>query len=154
MTKRSFTRTVVIGLLAALATTYSVAQSTPSIVGTWETLVTPVPGSPGASFEAVLTFFADGNMVEVSDENPGTAAPGHGTWIGSGKTFWTTFILFVFDRNHNNTGKVKTYLSINMVDPNRFTCTVSVDLIDLKGKVTKSTDSSTCESTRLEAGQP
>lgn len=156
--KRSFARLIVIGLLAALTpTVYSVTtahSNYPSIVGTWETTVIPPKGSPGDPFQAMLTFFADGNLIETSDGNPTAAASGHGVWTGSGSSYWLSFVLFIFDGIGNNMGKVKTYLAINMVDLNHFTCTVSADLIDLAGKVTKKPFSSTCEGTRLEVKPP
>jgi hypothetical protein len=157
--KRSFTSLIMIGVLTALTTTvYSASNihsSDPnSIVGTWETTVTPPKGSPGYPFQAMLTFFADGNLIETSDGNPTAAASGHGVWTGSGSNYWLSFILFIFDGIGNNTGKVKTYLAIKMVDPNHFTCTVSADLIDLGGKVTRKPSSSTCEGTRLEVQPP
>jgi hypothetical protein len=154
--KRNFTRFIVIGLLAALtATIYSVAQSTyPSIVGTWETTVPPSAGSSETGY-AMLTFFADGNMVEVNAfANPATSAPGRGVWIGAGSKYLLTFVIFTFDDKGKHTGKVKTYNSITMDKPNHFTCTYTADLVDLTGKVTKKVASGTCESTRLEVELP
>ncbi len=133
--KRSFTRLIVIGLLAALtATVYSVAQSTnPSIVGTWETVI-----PPSAGFEtgyAMLTFFADGNMVEVNAfANPATSAPGRGVWIGSGNKYLLTFVIFTFDDKGKHTGKVKTYNSIKMDRPDHFTCTLRRTLLIWQAK--------------------
>lgn len=153
---RIFTPIIVIGLLVALtATVSSVAQSTtPSIVGTWETIVTPAQGNQGPPFQAMLTFFADGNVVEVNAGNPAVTAPGRGVWTGSGNAYLMTFNLFSFDEKGKHTGKIKSYLSINMAGRNRFTCTFTADSIDLTGKVTKNVASGTCESTRLEIGQP
>jgi hypothetical protein len=145
---------IVIGLLVALTTTYSAAQSTPSIVGTWETTVAPAGGTPSTPFQSMLTFFADGNVVEVNAGNPAVTAPGRGVWTGSGNSYLMTFNLFSFDEKGKNTGKIKSYLSISMDGPNRFTCTFTADAIDLTGKVTKKVASGTCESTRLEIGQP
>ena len=154
--KRSFTRFIVIGLLAALtATVYSVAQSTnPSIVGTWETVVPPSAGSGDTGY-AMLTFFADGNMVEVNAfANPATSAPGRGVWIGSNNKYLLTFVIFTFDDKGKHTGKVKTYNSLTMDRPNHFTGTFTADFFDLAGKVTKNVASGSSESTRLEVELP
>jgi hypothetical protein len=151
---RIFTPITVIGLLLALTAAYSAAQSTPSIVGTWETIVTPTEGNQGPPFQSMLTFFADGNVVEVNAGNPAVTAPGRGVWTGSGNTYLMTFNLFSFDEKGKHTGKIKSYLSINMAGSNRFTCTFTADAIDLTGKVTKKVASGTCQSTRLEVGQP
>jgi hypothetical protein len=151
---RIFTPIIVISLLVALTAAYSAAQSMPSIVGTWETVVTPVEGNQGPPFQAMLTFFADGNVVEVNAGNPAVTAPGRGVWTGSGNTYLMTFNLFSFDEKGKHTGKIKSYLSINMAGSNRFTCTFTADAIDLTGKVTKKVASGTCQSTRLEVGQP
>jgi hypothetical protein len=128
---------IIIGLLTALTTTYSAAQSTPSIVGTWETTVAPAGGTPSTPFQSMLTFFADGNVVEVNAGNPAVTAPGRGVWTGSGNAYLMTFNLFSFDEKGKNTGKIKSYLSISMAGLNRFTCTFTADAIDLTGKVTK-----------------
>jgi hypothetical protein len=153
---RIFVSIIVVGLLTALtATISSLAQSsTPSIVGTWETTVNPAGGTPSTPFQSMLTFFADGNVVEVNAGNPAVTAPGRGVWTGSGNAYLMTFNLFSFDEKGKNTGKIKSYLSISMDGPNRFTCTFTADAIDLTGKVTKKVASGTCESTRLEIGQP
>jgi hypothetical protein len=154
--KRMITRFIVIGLLAILtATIYSVAQSTyPSIVGTWETTVPPSAGSSETGY-AMLTFFADGNMVEVNAfANPATSAPGRGVWIGSNNKYLLTFVIFTFDDKGKHTGKVKTYNSIKMDRPDHFTCTFTADAFDLAGKVTKNVASGTCQSTRLEMELP
>ncbi len=156
--KRMLTRFIVIGLLAALTTTvYSATTARsgyPDIVGTWETVVPPSAGSGDTGY-AMLTFFADGNMVEVNAfANPATSAPGRGVWIGSGNKYLLTFVIFTFDDKGKHTGKVKTYNSITMDGPDHFTCTYTADLFDLAGKVTKNVASGTCESTRLEVELP
>jgi hypothetical protein len=154
--KQSFTRFIVIGLLAALtATVYSDAQSTNSdIVGTWETVIPTSEGNPRPNFDAMLTFFADGNMVEVNTGNPATTVPGRGVWIGSGNKYLLTFVIFTFDDKGKHTGKVKTNLSIKMDNSDHFKCTYTADLIDLAGKVTKNVASGSSNSTRLEVELP
>ena len=156
--KRIFTILTVIGLLAVLTTTIYASTSahpaTPSIVGTWETTIPKSEGNPRPTFESLLTFFADGNMVEVNSSNPALDAPAHGVWIGAGNTYLLTFEAFSLDDKGKHTGKIKAHLSIKMDGPDHFTATYTADLIDLAGKVTKKVAYGTSESTRLEVELP
>src|SRR6187402_2967069 len=98
--KRFLIGSFVIVLLGALTTSAYAASSaqpaTPNIVGTWRTIIPQSEGNPRPTFEAILTFFADGNMVEVNSSNPALFAPAHGVWIGSGNTYLMTFDAFNF----------------------------------------------------------
>jgi hypothetical protein len=156
--KQSFTRYIVIGLLVALTTTvYSATTARsgyPDIVDTWETVIPTSEGNPRPNFDAVLTFFADGNMVEVNSGDPATTVPGRGVWIGAGNKYLLTFVIFTFDDKGKHTGKVKTNLSIKMDDSDHFKCTYTADLIDLAGKVTKKAVYGICTGTRLEVELP
>jgi len=156
--KRSFIILIVIGLFAVLTTTAYAATNAhpaaPGIVGTWETIIPQSEGNPRPTFESLLTFFADGNMVEVNSTNPALDAPAHGVWIGSGNTYLLTFEAFTFDDHGKHTGKVKAHLSIKMDGADHFTATYTADLIDLAGKVTKKVVYGASESTRLEVELP
>ena len=156
--KRIFTILIVIGLLAVLTTTaYATTNAhpaAPSIVGTWKTTVPQSEGNPRPTFEALLTFFADGNFVETNSMNPALGGPAHGIWIGANNTYLVTFETFTFDDQGTSTGKIKAHLSIKMTDANHFTTTYTADAIDPAGKVTKKVVYGPAESTRLEVELP
>jgi hypothetical protein len=148
----------VIGLLAVLATTAHSATSahaaTPSMVGTWNVTIPKSEGNPQPG-QSILTFFADGNMVEMNAfANPATSKPGHGVWIASGNTYLMSFDLFTFDDKGKNTGRVRTHLSIKMDGPDRWNATFTGDLIDLAGKVTKKIAYGTADGTRMKVERP
>ena len=148
----------VIGLLAVLATTAysatSVRAATPTLAGTWNVAIPKSEGNPQPG-QAILTFFADGNMVEMNAfANPTTSKPGHGVWIASGGTYLMSFDLFTFDDKGKNTGRVRTHLSIKMDGPDRWNATYTGDLIDLAGKVTKKIAYGTSNGTRMKVELP
>jgi hypothetical protein len=126
----------------------------PSIVGTWQTSVPQSEGDPRPGFEALMTFFADGNMVDVNSMNPAISGSARGVWIDLGNTYLLTFVIFIFDDKGKHTGKFKTNLSITMNGSDHFTATYTADLIDLAGKVTKNVASGSSKSTRLEVEIP
>lgn len=156
--KRIFSILATIGLLAVLTTTaYSATSAhaaTPTLVGTWNVTIPKSEGNPRPTFQAMLTFFADGNMVETNSGNPATTTPAHGVWIGSGNTYLLTFESFTFDDHSKNTGKVRAHLSIKMDGPDHFTATYTADLIDLAGKVTKKVLYGPSDGTRMQVELP
>jgi hypothetical protein len=156
--KRISTILMVISLLALLTTTVYATSSahpaTPTLVGTWKTIVPQSEGNPRPTFESLLTFFADGNMVEVNSSNPALNAPAHGVWIGAGNTYLLMFETFTFDDQGTSTGKIRAHLSIKMDGSDQFTATYTADAIDLEGKVTKKVVYGTSESTRMEVELP
>ena len=156
--KRIWIILAVLGLLAALTTTVYAANSyqtaTPALVGTWRVLVPTSEGNPRPPFEAMLTFFADGNMVEVNSTDPATHAPSHGVWIGAGNTYLLTFESFNFDEQGKHIGKIQAHLSIKMDGPDHFTDTYTADAIDLAGKVTKKVVYGSGEGSRMEVELP
>lgn len=156
--KRIFTLLMIIGLLAVLTTTAyatgSAHPAAPGIVGAWKTVIPQAEGNPRPTFESMLTFFADGNMIEDNDTNPAQAASAHGVWIGSGNTYLLTFESFTFDEQGKHTGKIQAHLTIKMDSPDHFNATYTADVIDLAGKVNKNVVHGTAESTRMEVVLP
>ena len=156
--KRILAFVLVVGLLIALTSTVFAAsssqQATPSIVGTWRTTIPQSEGNPRPTFYSMLTFFADGNMVEANSSNPAVTVPAHGVWIGSGNTYLMTFEAYSFDKEGTHTGKIQAHLSIKMDGPDHFTSTYTADVIDLAGKVTKNVVHGTSDSTRMEVELP
>lgn len=156
--KRILTFLTGIGLLVALTTTAytatSVQAAKPTLVGTWNVAIPKSEGNPQPG-QAILTFFADGNMIEVNAfANPATSKPGHGVWIASGNIYLMSFDLFTFDDKGKNTGRVRTYLSIKMDGPDHWNATYTGDFIDLTGKVMKKVAYGTSEGSRMKVEQP
>jgi hypothetical protein len=110
-TKRIMMICIVIGLLVMLATTVYAAPtshpSTPNLVGTWRMTVSLAEGEP-ETFEALHTFFADGNWVEVNEFKESN----QGVWIGSGNTYLLTFEGYTFDEQSQHNGKSQVRASI------------------------------------------
>jgi hypothetical protein len=156
--KRIFTFLIVIALLVVLTTTVYATSSThpatPTLVGTWKTTVPQSEGNPRPTVEALLTFFADGNMVEVNSMNPAVSVPAHGVWIGAGNTYLVTFETFTFDEQGQSTGRIQAHLSIKMDGPDHFTATYTADTIDLEGQVTENIVYGPAEGTRMEMELP
>ncbi len=156
--KRIFTTLMVISLLTVLTTTVYATSSahpaTPTLVGTWKNTVPESEGNPRPTFEALLTFFADGNMVEVNSMNPTASVPAHGVWIGAGNTYLLTFETFTFDEQGQSNGRIRAHLSIKMDDANHFTATYTADAIDLEGQVTENVVFGLSEATRMEVELP
>ena len=125
-----------------------------SLVGTWEVIIAQAEGNPRPTFEAILTFFADGNMVEVSSGNPVITGSARGVWIGSGNTYLITFGVFTFDEQGVHNGKVKAHLSLKMDSADRFSGQYTADTIDLTGKVTKKVIYGPFTGTRMEVELP
>lgn len=156
--KRIFTIFTIIGLLAALTTTVYASTSsypaTPTLVGTWNVTIPKAEGNPRPTFYAMLTFLADGNMVETNTSNPATTTPAQGVWIGAGNTYLVTFELFTFDAQGKHTGKVRVHLSLKMDGPDHFSAPYTADMIDLTGKVTKKVIYGPSDGTRMEVELP
>jgi len=152
--KGIFTTLIGIGLLAVLTTMLSTVASAdhakPSIVGTWEVTIPTSVGNPRPTFYALLTFFADGNFVEVNTANPALTAPSHGVWVRSGDNYQLLFEGFTFDAQGTYNGRVKAHVAIKMAGANHFKATYTADLIDLAGNVTKKVLYGPAEGTRLQ----
>ena len=132
----------------------SAQAATPTLVGTWNATIPKSEGNPRPTFQAMLTFFADGNMVETNTMNPATNGPAHGVWIRSGNNYLMTFESYTFDDKGINTGKIRAHLTIKMDGPDHFTATHTTDLFDLAGKVTKKVLYGTSDGTRMKVETP
>jgi len=77
------------------------ADSAQILVGTWETLVTPDAASGVPPFRQLITFHADGTLVEIDDGAPGPPFPataGHGAWTRTRSGgFAFTYVNLVYD---------------------------------------------------------
>jgi hypothetical protein len=129
-------------------------NSLPAIVGTWHTVVPQEEGNPRPTFEAMLTFLADGNMVEVNSMNPAVIAPARGVWRGSGDSYQLMFEAFIFDEQGQHTGKIRAHLAIQMDGADHFTATYTADIIERTGQVTKNVVYGASRSTRMKVELP
>ena len=131
--KRIYILFLVVGLLAVLSTTVYAAtnyhSATPSIVGVWDTKIN-VPSLEG-SVDALYTFSADGNFLDINavrETNPGV-------WIGTGNTYVVTFWAFNYDEQgqYNLKGKVRASIRMNGAD--QYTGQGVTDVYDLEGNL-------------------
>jgi len=155
--KRILTFLTVISLLAVLSTTAYTATgahaATPTLVGTWYVTIPKSETNPQPG-QAIVTFFADGNMIEMNAfSNPAMTKPGHGVWIASGNTYLLAFDLFTFDDKGKNTARIRTHLSIKMDGRDHWNATSTAELIDLAGKMTKLPPGSS-DGTRMKVEMP
>jgi hypothetical protein len=120
-----------------------------NLVGTWRITAPQSEGNPVA-FEALHTFFADGNWVEVNSFKDSN----HGVWMGSGNTYLLTFDEFTFDEQGSHNGRQIVRASIKMDGADHLTAQWSLDRIDLEGKVTEKAYYGTFEGTRMEIELP
>ena len=77
-----------------------------TLTGNWMVTVTRVNPPPGLAptFLSLMTFFADGNLIEESNTT-GIRSTAHGSWERIGhQQFTRSFILFRFDATRNYLG--------------------------------------------------
>lgn len=53
-------------------------------------------------------------MVEVNSMNPAVTASARWVWNGSGDSYRLMFEAFTFDKQGQHSGKIRTYLAIQM----------------------------------------
>ena len=102
------------------------------------------------AFEALHTFFADGNWTEANS----LGEVNHGVWMGNGSTSLLTFEGYFFDEQRQHTGKFQVRCSIKLASADNHTAQWEMDSIDLEGKVTENAVSGTYEGTRMEVELP
>src|SRR4051794_29860019 len=105
-------------------------QSTSNLVGTWRITLPKKDGFPEA-FEALHTFFTDGNWTESNS----VGEVNHGVWMGQGSNAMLTFEGYFFDEKRKHTGKFQVRSSINLASADHHTAQCEMDSIDLEGKV-------------------
>ena len=84
----------------ARAPTAPGAQAAARLSGTWEVTVKRIEPPPGVAptFRSLMTFTADGGMLETSSTGTALRGPAHGAWIRTGqRRFATSMVLFRFD---------------------------------------------------------
>lgn len=115
-----------------------------TLVGTWRITVPQSEGNAD-TFEALHTFFADGNWSEVNS----LKEVNHGVWIGEGSTYLLTFEGYTFAGQGKHNGKFQVRASIEMDGADHLTANWVQDLIDLQGKVTERALFGTFAGTRM-----
>ena len=103
-----------------------------TLAGTWRITVPQGEGNP-EQFEALHTFFADGNWSEI---NSGKDA-NHGVWSGAGDNYQLTFEGYTFDAQGKHSGSIQVRAAIELRDSDHLTARWVQDLIDRQGKVTE-----------------
>lgn len=114
-----------------------------SIVGVWETIVTPrncQTGAPVApDFQGLITFNEGGTVAETaSGSNPALRSPGHGVWRReNGVRNYSMKVVFLrFSPTGVFIGKQKITQTAELsADGNQSTSTGTVEILDLNGNV-------------------
>ncbi|HEY0461372.1 MAG TPA: hypothetical protein VGC97_19715 [Pyrinomonadaceae bacterium] len=125
-----------------------------SIVGVWQTTVTPVncqTGVPVApSFKGLITFDDGGTIAETGGTGPALRGPGHGIWkrSGGGRQFTIAFTFLRYNSADLLIGS-NVVRQVIQVDGDNSTSSGTVQIIDLNGNVLGS-GCSTATGTRFE----
>ncbi|MCB0021812.1 MAG: hypothetical protein M9936_30675 [Caldilinea sp.] len=99
------------------------------IVGAWHVAIKIEGNAKG--FDAIYTFYADGNFLDVNslrEANPGV-------WSETEDTYIATFWGFGFDMQGQTNAKAKVRLAIKMEDADHFTANGRTDVYDLAGRL-------------------
>lgn len=111
---------LILGVIAALATSAYVASDkdgSGKLVGTW---ICDVPNGQPVPFQALQTFHEDGTFIETSSLlGRGEEGPAHGVWSRDKNLYRLTFQLFAFDpATGENVGmiRVRTTLELESAD--------------------------------------
>lgn len=132
-------------------------NSRKSLVGAWETVVTPrncQTGVPVASnFQSLVTFNDGGTLAEfAAGGNPSQRSPGHGVWHRENgpRSYSMKFVFLRFSPTGTFIGKQKVAQTVELsADGNQSTSTGTVEVLDLNGNVLGS-GCSTAAATRFE----
>ena len=100
---------VIVPLLTRANESYGIEhkqKANGTLTGNWMVTVTPIPAGP--VFLSLLTYFADGNLLQETS-NPVIRSTGRGTWEKTGRDQFTQSIIFFrFDA-------ARTYLGTRVV---------------------------------------
>lgn len=87
--------------------------------------------SLGGSVDALYTFSADGNFLDINS----TRETNPGVWIGAGNTYVVTFYAFGYDEQGQYNLKAKVRASIRMNGADQYTGQGITDVYDLEGNL-------------------
>ncbi|HVE59508.1 MAG TPA: hypothetical protein VNB22_22045 [Pyrinomonadaceae bacterium] len=128
-----------------------------SLVGAWETVVTPrncqtgVPVMP--DFQGLITFNEGGTVAETaSGSSPALRSPGHGVWRreNGARTYSMKVIFLRFSPTGAFIGKQRIAQTLEVsADGSQSTSTGTVEVLDLNGNVLGG-GCSTATATRIE----
>ena len=132
-------------------------NSRKSLVGAWETVVTPrncQTGAPVApDFQSLVTFNDGGTLAEfAAGGNPSLRSPGHGIWRRENgpRSYSMKFVFLRFSPTGVFIGKQKVTQTLELsADGDQSTSTGTVEVLDLSGNVIGS-GCSTAAATRFE----
>lgn len=119
-------------------------------MGAWTTVITP---PDGPQFSSIMSFFADGNLVETANGGnpPALGNPGLGIWAKKGdREFAWTFLTYDYDANLQfiDTAKVQADISLSN-SGDEFSARVQVTVLSPDGSVIFSGDGGTVQGTRV-----
>lgn len=115
-----------------------------TLVGTWRIAVPQGEGNP-EQFQALHTFFADGNWNEVNS----LKEVNHGAWTGDGSNYQLTFEGYTFDAQGKHTGHFQVRAAVELHGSDHLTARWVQDMIDLQGKVSEKAYFGVFEGTRM-----
>jgi len=85
-----------------------------TLTGNWMVTVTPTPPPQAPVFLTLVTYFADGNLLQEGT-NPNIRSTGRGNWERTGhQQFTQSFIFFRFDAARNYLGTVRPTSTITL----------------------------------------
>jgi hypothetical protein len=155
--KNAFSIAALAALLACAAPQVARAgdgrEHRPSLTGTWRVTVTLrdcVSGAPRPSFHSLLTFGADGSLIETTNNagfKPGQRSPGHGIWRRAGGHTFTAysdaFIQFSSDPTvappapgfTRGLQRISQTITIDRAAPDAFSSVASIQFFDDDGNL-------------------
>jgi hypothetical protein len=168
-TLRTFWTLTVIGLMALCVPlmgarpSVSSISATPAQVqallqGSWLLTITPVPGLVTIPpFRALMTYTADGGVVETDTAAVGAVVPGysasagHGAWTARGDEFASTVVKLVVDGNGEFAGFVRLQGAVKLNPAgDGFSGSGKVEVLNSSGAVVGS-GNATLQATRIRA---
>jgi hypothetical protein len=168
-TARTFWTLGVVGLIALCVPLMSARPSVSStsatpeqvqalLQGSWLLTITPEPGIVTIPpFRALMTYTADGSVVETDTAPVGavvsgyTATAGHGAWAARGDAFASTVVKLVVNDSGEFAGFVRLQGAVKL-NPTRdgYTGSGKVEVLNASGAVVASGDA-TIQATRIQA---
>jgi hypothetical protein len=123
---------------ASLTPTQAATQPAHSIVGSWMTFPTGVPGHVSAT-PSFFTYTSDGTVV-LASSTPGTSG-GHGVWVSTGdRAVTVTFYLLLHNAGGDFIGTRKFRMKLTLDTTfNAYTASGKFDYFDAQGKLVQST---------------
>lgn len=154
MTKRLTTNLLAVGVILGSVALWGLGNESratlhgSNLQGSWVVTVTPVQTPSGSSFQsynALITFTQDGNVVETSLLPPSRArasTAGHGEWTKTGmRSFALTYVKLLSDERGNFTGLIRVSESLEpSLSLDDYRGVGKLEILDSTGDVIESFD--------------